>query len=112
MPATQATPARATDATLRLDFAAIDLWAAKSGVTGDTAIGRLIGMDRITVWRYRTGRQAPGLDAALRIAAALGVRVEDIITAAKPPSTPPQAPRPPAGPATPKPPAGPAKEAA
>lgn len=63
----------------RLNFDVFDVECAKRGALDDTARGRLVGVDRTTVWRWRHGRQYPSLDAVSRIAEQFEVPVEDLI---------------------------------
>ncbi len=61
---------------MRLDV--FDRHAAKLGATTDAARAELIGVDRITMWRYRTGRLTPSLDRAMKIADVLGCDLRDL----------------------------------
>lgn len=76
-----ATSPDATDATsgarLRLDV--FDANAERLGATTDAEKAHLIGVNRITLWRYRTGRLTPSLARAYTIAGVLGVTVDDLI---------------------------------
>ena len=45
----------------------------------DQAKADLIGVDRATMWRYRTGKMTPTLDRALAIAEVLGVDLSELI---------------------------------
>lgn len=45
----------------------------------DIALGDLTGLDRATLWRYRTENLRPLLETAVRIADALGLPVQDIV---------------------------------
>lgn len=56
-----------------------DVECAKRGALDDTARGRLVGVDRTTVWRWRHGRQFPSLEVVSRIAQQFDVPVEDLI---------------------------------
>jgi len=53
-------------------FDVFDRHAEQLGATTDAAKAELIGVDRITLWRYRTGRLTPSLDRAMTIAHRLG----------------------------------------
>lgn len=69
-----ATENRATDATpvVQMRFDLFDEHAERLGAATDAAKAELIGVDRITLWRYRTGRLTPSLDRAMTIAERLG----------------------------------------
>lgn len=72
--ATVATPG------VRLDFERIDRRLVElDKPTGDTALADLTGLDRSTVWRYRTDRLRPLLETAVQIADALGLKVDDLV---------------------------------
>lgn len=71
-PATGATQVR-----LRLDV--FDQRTEELGAATDAARAELIDVDRVTMWRYRTGRLTPSLDKAMAIAAQLGITVEELI---------------------------------
>jgi transcriptional regulator with XRE-family HTH domain len=62
---------------MRLDV--FDANAERLGATTDAAKAELIGVDRVTLWRYRTGRLTPSLDRAYAIARTLGITVDDLI---------------------------------
>lgn len=62
---------------VRLDFTLIDAWCERNSVQPNELAARC-GFDRITLWRLRTGRNAPTLDTALSIAAVIGVSVEQL----------------------------------
>lgn len=47
--------------------------------TTDIALAELTGLDRSTLWRYRTDNLRPLLETAVSIADALGLPVEDIV---------------------------------
>lgn len=80
MPATETEPNSGNPATaVRFRFGVIDAWAAKRGAVGDSAIAGLLGTDRTTIFRYRTGRISPTLDRAVGFADLMGVKVDDII---------------------------------
>lgn len=51
--------------------------------TTDIALAELTGLDRATLWRYRTDNLRPLLETALRIADALGLPVQDIVERTK-----------------------------
>lgn len=42
-------------------------------------LARLTGLSLMSIYRYETGERVPKLDDAVKIARALGVRVEDLI---------------------------------
>lgn|SRR6185369_15483773 len=71
----------ATDATLvaRLRLDVFDANAERLGAMSDQAKADLIGVDRATMWRYRTGKMTPTLDRALAIAEVLGVDLSELI---------------------------------
>lgn len=72
----------ATDATpsARLNFTVIDERMKELGLaTTDSALGELAGLDRATIWRYRTDNLRPLLETTVRIADALGVPVQNIV---------------------------------
>lgn len=65
---------RATDATLTvlMDLTVFDTYAEAKGALDDQAKADLIEVDRVTLWRYRTGRLTPSLGRAMSIARTLG----------------------------------------
>lgn len=75
MPATSTV---APDATPALNFAAIDARAEQLGIEGKAALAEHLGIERTTLWRYRTGRVTPPLDTAQLIARRLGLPLGDI----------------------------------
>jgi DNA-binding XRE family transcriptional regulator len=48
------------------------------GATTDQARAALVGIDRVTMWRWRVGRLTPSLDRAMALAQQLGVTVNDL----------------------------------
>lgn len=70
----------ATDAALiQLDFALFDRKCAEKGATNEVARAELVGVNRITLWRWRVGHQKPNLEAATRIAHLFDTTVEELI---------------------------------
>ena len=63
----------------RLNFDVFDVECATRGALDDTARGKLVGVDRTTIWRWRNGRQFPSLDVVARIADQFGLPVEHLI---------------------------------
>jgi DNA-binding XRE family transcriptional regulator len=61
---------------MRLDV--FDARTSQLGATTDPARADLIGVDRVTMWRYRTGRLKPSLNKALTIAAQLDIPFTDL----------------------------------
>jgi transcriptional regulator with XRE-family HTH domain len=53
-------------------FDIFDQHAEALGASSDAEKAALIGVDRITLWRYRTGRQNPTLERAMYIAERIG----------------------------------------
>ncbi|HET8682052.1 MAG TPA: helix-turn-helix transcriptional regulator [Micromonosporaceae bacterium] len=81
MSATPSGTQPATDATqpatrLRIDI--FDRRAEALGAETDADKARLIGVDRVTLWRYRSGRLVPSLDRAMTIANILGLAVDEL----------------------------------
>lgn len=78
MPATSTATARGASATANqhLDTEVFDGLTAALGATNDAARARLVDIDRKTLWRWRTGRYAPNLTVAQRIADQLGTTVD------------------------------------
>lgn len=64
---------------MRISFEVFDVECAKRGATDETSRGRLVDIDRTTLWRWRTGRQDPSLEAVIRIATTLEVAVEKLL---------------------------------
>lgn len=82
MTASQDASDGATVATLgaRLNFTAIHERMREKGLaTTDIALAELTGLDRATLWRYRTDNLRPLLETAVRIADALGLPMQDIV---------------------------------
>jgi transcriptional regulator with XRE-family HTH domain len=78
----------ATAATLgaRLNFTAIHAQMKQMGLAStDIALAEITGLDRATLWRYRTDNLRPLLETAVRIADALGLPMQDIVE--RPPAT-------------------------
>lgn len=74
------TPQPATDATVaRLRLDVLDEKAEALGATSDAAKAELCGVDRVTFWRWRTGRLTPSLSRAMTIANRLGLELSDLI---------------------------------
>ncbi len=48
------------------------------GAESDVARARLLGIDRVTIWRMRQRRFTPRLELAMRMAAQLGTTVDDL----------------------------------
>lgn len=72
--ATAATPSA------RLSFTVIDERMKEMGLAStDIALAELTGLDRTTLWRYRTDNLRPLLETTVRIADALGLPVQDIV---------------------------------
>lgn len=71
---TAATPAKER----RLDVALFDRLAEAAGARDDQAKAELIGVDRVTLWRYRRGKLQPGIEVAFRMADRLGVTVDQL----------------------------------
>lgn len=69
------------DAAPALDSELFDRLAAAKGATDENARARLVGINRVTLYRYRTGRYAPRLDVAARIAAALDTTPAELFPA-------------------------------
>lgn len=65
----------AAGAKLQLRFDLIDGWCEREGVDR-VEFAERCGIDPVTLWRLKTGRNAPTLETALRIAAVVGVSVE------------------------------------
>ncbi len=63
-----------------LRFDVIDAWAARSGATSEGDVAELLELDRSALWRFRKGKRIPSLGRALRIAAIVGVPVEEIVS--------------------------------
>lgn len=64
----------------RLNFTAIHERMKEMGLTPtDIALADLTGLDRATLWRYRTDNLRPLLETAVRVADALGIPVQDIV---------------------------------
>jgi DNA-binding XRE family transcriptional regulator len=71
----------ATVATGRIDFELFDAKCADKGALDDVARADLVDVDRTTLWRWRNGRQAVSLEAAVRIADRLEVKLDDLLAA-------------------------------
>ncbi len=57
----------------------------ESGVPdSQSALGQLFGVSGVMVWSYRNGEKLPRMNTALRIASALGVNVEWLLTGSGP----------------------------
>lgn len=83
MPATptaeeSGTPATRPSAVGRLDAMLLDRLTAKFEARSDTARAKLLGVDRASLYRWRTGRFAPNLTVAQRIAEQLGTTVDEL----------------------------------
>lgn len=61
-----------------IDFTVFDRECAKRDATSEPARARLADVDRTTLWRWRTGRQTPTLDAAARIAETFGITIDQL----------------------------------
>lgn len=80
MEATQKSDATSSkgDAVARLRVDRYDTHAAAKGARSVTAAAGLHNMPRTMLCEYRAGRRTPRLDIAMRMAADLGVSVEEI----------------------------------
>ncbi|MES2211482.1 MAG: helix-turn-helix transcriptional regulator [Chloroflexota bacterium] len=61
---------------MRLDV--FDAHAEQLGAVTDAAKAELIDVDRVTFWRYRTGRLTPSFNRAMNIASKLGVQLDEL----------------------------------
>ncbi len=88
MSATRAAPLRDTNATqVRLNFAIIDSWAKRNKLLTAQAVADEFEIDRRTLLRHKSGEVEPTLAAAVKIAARMGVTLDDRIV---PPGTAPR----------------------
>jgi DNA-binding XRE family transcriptional regulator len=71
-------PSLRRDVSVRLRVAVYDKLAAKNGVTSVVAAAKLHGIYRTSMFDYRSGRKAPHLALAMKMAADLGTTVEKI----------------------------------
>jgi hypothetical protein len=78
MAATPIASQPATSATPLIDFAVFDAKAAEHGATNESARAQLADVDRTTLWRWRTGRQTPGLEVSSRVADRLGISLDEL----------------------------------
>ena len=56
-----------------------DANAERLGATTDAEKAELIGVDRVTMWRWRNGHLTPSLNRAMAIADLFGVPLGDLI---------------------------------
>lgn len=63
----------------RLNVDRFDAECLLRDATSDASRAELVGVDRATVWRWRTGRQQPSLDTIAHLAATFAVSVDDLI---------------------------------
>ena len=76
-----------------LDFDVINKHAAILGISKGR-LAALVGVNRITMWRYREKGMMPSLEIAGHIAEALHLSVDEIRAKGNPTPPPPSAPRP------------------
>lgn len=81
MTATGNPPSATVAATPRLciDFDVFDRECALRGATDESARAELVDIDRVTLWRWRKGKQTPSLEVVTRIAGVFGLAVDDLI---------------------------------
>lgn len=81
MTATESNVEPATNATgARLRFGIFDKRAEDMGATSEAAKAELIGVDRVTLWRWRKGHLTPSLDTAMTIAKRLDLPLGELVT--------------------------------
>lgn len=78
MSATQRRDTVAAHATV-IDFDVFDEACKEQGAVDEEARAELVGTDRVTLWRWRTGRTQPGLRRVAGIATTLGVTVDELL---------------------------------
>lgn len=71
-------PSQRGDTIARLRVDAYDKLAARKNVTTVVAAAELHGLNRSQLFDYRAGRKSPNLSTAMRMAADLDAKVEDI----------------------------------
>ncbi len=57
----------------------MDRKCAERGALDDVARAGVVGVDRVTLWRWRHGRQAPSLARVTQIARRFEITVEELI---------------------------------
>lgn len=76
-----ATPSPAGDApaaTALIDFSVFDLKCAEHGAIEEEDRAALVGVDRVTLWRWRKGIRKPNGTNLANIAATLGVSLDEL----------------------------------
>lgn len=83
MTATDGGVTPATDATtpsvkVPIDFDVFDTKCAEKGALDESARAKAVGINRVTLWRWRRGSQQPSLLVVSHVARTLGVSVDDL----------------------------------
>lgn len=73
----------ATDATspaagVPIDFGVFDAKCAEQGALDESTRAALVDVSRVTLWRWRKGKQQVSLPVASRVAATFGITVDEL----------------------------------
>lgn len=73
-----ATVATAPSSNVPFNFTVFDTKCAELGAVDESSRAKLLGVSRVTIWRWRKGDQQPSLLVTSHVARTLGVSVDEL----------------------------------